>query len=180
MPAPSQAALRRKLQGLEPEKSPKHVEAGRKAAKVKLGKTDQQIRAKQAGLQAKGVPRGGKAALLPLQKILTDDQQLASFRVKAIANRNAEEAVNTLVRLMNGTIEAPAAVRRMAALDILELAGAGKDGINNGEKPLEEMTLAELQSFINQQVEKLDEIEDVEIVLDDQPEPATDDNRQPD
>jgi len=178
MPATSQAALKRKLLALEPPKSPKHIAAGKKAAQVRLEKTDKQMQAKEAGKLAKGVPRGGKGALAALQNIVTDNQQIARIRVKAIAGRNAEEAVKTLVRLMNGSIEGtPAAIRRLAALDILDLARAGKDDLNPADKPMEEMTIEELQSYINQQVNKLDELQEVELLPTDEPESSTDGNR---
>jgi hypothetical protein len=180
MPATSQAALTRKLAGKEPPKDPVKQAAGRKGAKVKHGLTDQQIIGKQTGMLAKGVARGGREATDALLAKLNDDQWVARQRVKAIAGRNAEKAVDTLVGLMSGVIEAPAAVRRMAALDILELAGAGKDAAAEGDKPMEEMSLAELQQYINQQVSQLQEIESVEIVQDDSLEAATDGNRQPD
>lgn len=185
MPATSQAAMRRKLLALEPEKDPKRVAAGRKAAQAKYGKTDQQMKGSEAGKRSKGVARGGQQAtakaVAPLIKFINDEQTITRTRVKAIAVRNAEGAVNTLVRLMrNDDGDTPAAVRRLAALDILELAQAGKDGQNSGDKPMEEMSIDELQAFIQSATQQIAEAEAVEIEGDFTTEPATDNNRQPD
>jgi hypothetical protein len=184
MPATSQAALRRKAMGIEPEKDAAKAENGTKGAAVKHGKSEAAVKAKQAKQHNGKAPKGGAmAAVMDGKSFLAklhDEKELTRIRVGAIAARNAEKAVQTLVSLMNNSDgDVPAAVRRLAALDIIAIAGAGADSQKAAEKELNEMTAEELLAFIQagqKQLEQLNtttiEGELVDSPLSQQPEPA--------
>jgi hypothetical protein len=192
MPATSQAAQRRKLAALDPEKDQQKAANGRKGAQAKHGLTDKQMQSREAGKKSAGVAKGGKVATVDAQSSflakLQSEKELTRIRVGAIATRNAEKAVLTLVKLMNGEIEGtPAAVRRLAALDIIAIAGAGSDAQQAAEKELHDMTAAELQAFIQAGRDQLArqqsatvEGDYVEIPLDTSPEAAPDQAQPPD
>jgi hypothetical protein len=192
MPATSQAAQRRKAAGLEPEKDPSRVERGIKGAAARHKKTEEQLRAKQAKKHNGIAPKGGAmAAVMSGDSFLAklqSEKELTRIRVGAIATRNAEKAVMTLVSLMNNSDgDVPAAVRRLAALDIIAIAGAGSEAQQAAEKELHDMTAAELQAFIQAGRDQLArqqsatvEGDYVEIPLDTSPEAAPDQAQPPD
>jgi hypothetical protein len=184
MPATSQAALRRKLAGIEPKKDETKAQNGRKGAQKRHQLSEQQIKNRENGKKAAGVARGGKLATVSQQSAflakLQDEKELTRIRVGAIAARNAERAVHVLVELMNNSSgDVPAAVRRLAALDLIQIAGAGADAQKAAEKELTEMTAAELMEFIQRGQKQLEQMQNepieadfVEIPLNGQPETA--------
>lgn len=153
----SSASARRKLLGIEPDKDPVKQAAGLKGAASKHNKTEKQMLGKKKMSLLASMPRGGIKQIELLQAERDKLQALAKTNVRAIAQQNAESSVRTLVSLMNGSIEAPASVRRLAALDILQIAGADHESLSKtaDQTPLEEMTVEQLHQFIAEGMETL-------------------------
>ena len=109
---------------------------------------------------------GGSARLMG--RLATSDA-LASARdemrrrVQAEAVTWAPQALDTLTKMICGAIDCPPAVRRLACLDVLQIAGIATNGTNApqtlGSKPVHEMDAAELRALLGAQraaLEKLD------------------------
>lgn len=105
----------------------------------------------QAGGDSDGV-RQGVAALMGSKKVREAIRQRQVQRMVSMANM-AAATVEDLMLCEDGTV--PAAVRFQAAKWCMETAGvgpqfseAGKPGAEGGDKPLEEMSIRELEAFI--------------------------------
>ena len=84
-------------------------------------------------------------------------------RVQAEAVTWAPQALDTLTKMICGAIDCPPAVRRLACLDVLQIAGIATSGTNvpqtPGDKPIHELNANELRALLGQQraaLEKLD------------------------
>lgn len=119
--------------------------------------------ASEAARQAGYEPRFARQAahvLLGKPHVVKEVERLrleAARNIREFALANAELATTTLVGLMSGEIEAPAAVRRLAALDLLALAGANHEQLKQttDQIPVEEMTIEQLNQFIAEGMETL-------------------------
>lgn len=166
MPPTSAARLRRKRRGLEPEKKPDPaISAKRRAAAAARWAKEQGVdeAEKRRKLEALAKQRAGGEMVKPrgwlpasaekrldeayLQRVL-ENQQTVTSGVLQMAVEFAPEAMQNLVDLARNA--GNESVRRLASLDILNIAGATVDGKGAGieRKPLQEMTSQELRSFI--------------------------------
>lgn len=167
MPATSAASLKRKVLGLEQPKSKARQDAGRRGAAARLGR-DPDKAVKHAGhIRPKGgakvLPAVSKS-LLTLQAKLADKQGLARVGVRLMAAELAAEAVQYLARLVRADgdcANAPHAVRRLAALDLLSIAQVSGQGApeDTSDKPINQLSINELEAMIRVrrgQVEAID------------------------
>lgn len=92
---------------------------------------------------------------LATSQALWDARQEILPRIKMRAVEAAPTALRTLVGMMDGSITAPASVRRLAALDLLNIAGIPTNAATveqtPGGKPVAEMTAEELRALLGQQ-----------------------------
>lgn len=100
---------------------------------------------------------------LATSQALWDARQEILPRIKMRAVEAAPTALHTLVGMMDGSIEAPASVRRLAALDLLNIAGVPTNAATveqtPGGKPVSEMTAEELRGLLSQQRAALEKID---------------------
>ena len=103
-------------------------------------------------------------SLLTLQAKLADKQGLARVGVRLMAAELAAEAVQYLARLVRADgdcANAPHAVRRLAALDLLSIAQVAGQGApeDTSDKPINQLSINELEAMIRVrrgQVEAID------------------------
>ena len=166
MPATSAASLKRKALGLEPPKDKIKQAAGRKGAAARLGRDPQRVEAGNARPVAasKVVVAKVNKEYSQLQAVLADKQGLARVGVRLMAAEVAVEAVQYLARLVRADgdcANAPHAVRRLAALDLLSIAQVAGQGApdDSSDKPINQLSISELESMIRVrrgQVEAID------------------------
>ncbi|MBK7423579.1 MAG: hypothetical protein IPJ48_11020 [Propionivibrio sp.] len=109
---------------------------------------------------------GGSARLmgrLATSEALASARDEMKRRVQAEAVAWAPQALDTLTKMIGGAIDCPPAVRRLACLDVLQIAGIATIGTNApqtpGNKPVSELSADELRALLGQQraaLEKLD------------------------
>lgn len=172
MPKTSAATLRRRARGQDSKPVDPALSAKRKAAAAarwarEKGKDPARVEAARKGGLAATAPKLNRGAETVHAKAwlqnLSTRMGLARAQVHAKAVDGAGEAVDYLMRLVRGVGDAegaPHAVRRLAALDVIELAGVrtptGKD---MDSKTLSEYTLEELQEFVTGAEQELSAIQ---------------------
>lgn len=169
MPRTSAATLRRKARGQDSKPVDPALSAKRKAAAAaRWSKQKGPEYAKQQRLAQAGQIGGLKASapqIRPNTEVLHQQAFIAHLHEKArtckalIAQKMSEGAVDAadyllrLVRAEGDCVDAPHPVRRLAAIDILELAGIKKAGAAAGvpdpSRPIAEWSVAELEQVVD-------------------------------
>jgi hypothetical protein len=171
MPATSAASLRRKARGFEKQIDP-ILSAKRKAAAAarwarQRGQDPAVIERARKGGQAAAAPKinRGAEAMHVAAFVQNLHVRLGATRLQchAKAVEAAPEALGFLVALVRGTGDceaAPHAVRRLAALDVLKLAGVAVETRPDDDvRPLNEFSAEELGRMIRESAHEVAALE---------------------
>ena len=147
---PSAASLRRARLGIEVIKDETKAANGRKGKAAQMGK-------KSNKPQPKLPPNFNLGRELQIDQVVLAKKESLYAVVKTgvmdLAVKSSPRMLQTLINIADGAGDfstAPVAVRRLAALDVLNIAGViSPEGQKNGDKPLNELSIDELKEIIS-------------------------------